>query len=110
METTRTDWQMVEALLAELAVSGAPFASATSQAYRIESYAPGWRVRMASVSASRWIDIEDIQACWSTFERLQTISKDDLLEPGRASSFMFALFGQLSGTVESDDGASLALA
>ena len=109
-ERTATDWPMVEELLAGLASSGDSFASGTSTAYRVESYHPGWRLRITSVNSSRWIDVDDIRSCFETFEKKRTICKADVLEPGRASAFMLALFGQLPGTVEAEDGASLALA
>jgi hypothetical protein len=96
----RTDWATVEALLARLASTHGSFAGSHSQAYRIESYAPGWRLRIEGATSSRWIDVEDIRDCWATFERLGEISKKDVLEPGRASTFMMALFGQLPGVTE----------
>ena len=44
-----------------------------------------------------------------TFERLGKIRKEDVLEPGRASTFVMALFAQLPGTEEAADGAALVL-
>jgi hypothetical protein len=101
--SARTDWQLVEDLLTQLASSHAGFA-----AYRIESYEPGYRIRIAGAASSRWIDIEDIRSCWTTFERLGEIGTADVLEPGRASRFMMALFRQVPGVaeVEDADGAS----
>ena len=100
--STRTDWQLVEDLLTRLASSHDDFAT-----YRIESYEPGYRIRIAGVASSRWIDVEDIRGCWTTFERLGEIRTADVLEPGRASRFMMALFRQVPGVaeVEGADGA-----
>ena len=42
---------------------------------------------------SRWVAVDDIRACWDTFERLGRIRREDVLEPGRCSAFMVELFG-----------------
>jgi len=107
--TTRTHWQMVEDLLERLSADKTGFASSTSPEYRLESYAPGWRVRIESSTSSRWVDVADLRSCWETFERLGTICKKDVLEPGRASTFVMALFAQLPGTEEAADGEKLVL-
>ena len=49
----------------------------------------------------RWVAVNDVRACWETFERLGSVNRADLLEPGHCSAFMFALFAQVEG-VESD--------
>jgi hypothetical protein len=98
-------FEIVERLLDRLVREGGTFASSTSPSYRVESYEPGWRLRIANVNSSRWIDVDDVRCCWETFERLRTIDREDVLEPGRASAFMLALFGQLPGVVEAPDGA-----
>ena len=54
---------------------------------------------------SQWIDVDDVRCRWETFERLGKIDRNDVLDPGRASVFMLALFGQLPGVVEAPDGA-----
>ena len=46
---------------------------------------------------STWIDIENIRGCWETLERLGRIKRSDVLEPGRRSAFMMALFEQVEG-------------
>jgi hypothetical protein len=48
-----------------------------------------------------------VRTCWETFERLGRVRRGDLLEPGRCSAFMFALFAHVEG-VETD-GDSLVL-
>jgi hypothetical protein len=100
-----TGFELVERLLTRLARDGDSFASSTSASYRVESYEPGWRLRIANVNSSRWIDVDDVRCCWETFERLGKIDREDVLEPGRASAFMLALFGQLPDVVEAPDGA-----
>ena len=42
----------------------------------------------------RWTHIRE---CWETFERLGRIRRQDVLEPGRCSAFMVALFAQRPG-------------
>lgn len=96
--SARTDWQLVEDLLTRLASSHDGL-----ETYRIESYEPGYRIRIAGTTSSRWIDVEDIRGCWATFERLGEIGSADVLEPGRASRFMMALFRQVPGVAEVED-------
>jgi hypothetical protein len=102
-------WGDVEELLARLDATGARFSSATSVENRISRYAHGWRVWLETDSGSRWVDVASIRTCWETFEHLGRISRQDVLEPGRCSAFVMALFAQVAGVDESSDGASLAL-
>jgi hypothetical protein len=54
--------------------------------------------------------VASIRACWETFESLGRIRRQDVLEPGRCSAFVMALFAQIAGVVDgSDDGEYLAL-
>ena len=52
---------------------------------------------LESGSQSTWVQIDDVRACFETFERLGRIRRRDVLEPGRHSAFMFALFERLGG-------------
>lgn len=98
---TRPGWGHVEGLIAHLSSSGATFTTATSAESSISQYEPGVRLMLESKRGTTWVAIPDVQACWETFERLGTVSRGDLLEPGRCSAFMFALFSQVEG-VEAD--------
>jgi hypothetical protein len=72
----------------------------------IASYEPGRRLRLESGidrSDSTWIEIESVRGCWETLERLGRIRRQDVLEPGRRSAFMMALFEQVEG-VGSESG------
>jgi hypothetical protein len=46
--------------------------------------------------------VDDIRACWDTFERLGRIRREDVLEPGRCSAFMVELFAHVPGVVDQD--------
>jgi hypothetical protein len=94
-------WDDVHGLIADLCSSRASFASATSAENSISQYEPDGRMMLQSDHGSRWVAVEDVRGCWETFERLGTVRRADLLEPGRCSAFMFALFAQLDG-VETD--------
>lgn len=103
-------WTDVEVLLARLDATGSTFPSATSVHNRVTRYASGWRLMLETDIGSSWVNIASIRGCWETFERLGRIRRRDVLEPGRCSAFMMALFAQVAGVVdEAGDGASLAL-
>ena len=104
-ETATPDWDAVEALLSRLASSRAVFPTSSSSSNWISSYEPGRRIMLESGDSSRWIRVEHLQSCWTTFERLRRIRKDDVMDPGRASAFVMALFAQLPGVrrVERDE-------
>jgi hypothetical protein len=106
----RPAWDDVHGLIAQLCATRANFTTATSAKNSISQYEPGVRLMLESQRGSRWVAVDDVQGCWETFERLGTVSRADLLEPGRCSAFMFALFAQVEG-VEADatDEARLAL-
>ena len=99
-ERVQPDWQTVEELLARLAATGERFPTVTSSSNWISAYQPGWRFRLERQGGSRWIEIASVRGCWETFERLGRICRRDLLEPGRCSAFMMALFQQVAGIRE----------
>jgi len=74
----------------------------------ISSYEPGSRLRLETGTDSTWIDMDSIRACWETMERLGRIKRSDVLEPGRRSAFMMALFAQVEG-IEQDTRGELQL-
>jgi hypothetical protein len=55
---------------------------------------------LESDAGPRWLEIDTIRECWETFERLGRIRRRDVLEPGRCSAFMMALFSQVPGVEE----------
>lgn len=93
-------WHSVEQLLATLAETRAFFATATSRSNWISSYEPGKRLRLETDARSRWIEVEHLKGCWETFERLRRIRRADVLEPGRCSAFVMALFARVPGVHE----------
>jgi len=95
-------WVDVELLLDRLAATGEPIPTAAAPSTRITSYQVGRRVMLESDRGSKWVAVESIRGCWDTFERLGRIRREDVLEPGRCSAFMFALFRQLPGVAEQD--------
>ena len=97
LDSGRPDWDAVESLLVRLAASRATFATATSSGNWISSYDPGRRLRVENEHGGSWIDIDSVRACWETFERLGRIRRRDVLEPGRCSAFVMALFAQVAG-------------
>jgi hypothetical protein len=105
----RTDWEMVEELLAFLARSRAVFPTASSTASWISNYEPGKSLVVESGDQSRRVQVEHVKACWETFERLGRIHRTDVLDPGRCSAFMMALFEQLPGVSVAERGARLVL-
>ena len=101
---SRPDWSAVEHVLEELARTGAVFATHTVPENRITMYSPGRRVMIESGIRSSWVQIEHLRACWQTFERLGRITRHDVMEPGRCSALVMALFAQVSGVREGLDG------
>ncbi len=100
---TRPDWDDVDALLTRLRATQASFATATSSENSISQYEPNVRLMLQSQRGTRWVAVDDVRGCWATLERLGSVSRDDLLEPGRCSAFMFALFAQVEGVEAEDD-------
>jgi hypothetical protein len=90
-------WETVEQLLSRLASTRAVFPTAVASSNWISAYEPGRRLLVESGTQSHWVQVEHIRACWDRFEELGRISRRDVLEPGRRSAFMMALFAQLAG-------------
>ena len=90
-------WEDVEELMAHLCATGRSFTTVTSVENSISQYEPGGRLLLETETGTRWVAVGDVQTCWETFERLGIIRRGDLLEPGRCSAFMFALFAQVQG-------------
>ena len=92
-------WQSVEELLTRLAATASKFPTASSADNWISVYQPGQRLLLENDNGSRWVRIGDIRDCWETFERLGRIHRRDVLDPGRCSGFVMALFAQVDGVV-----------
>ena len=95
-------WADVEQLLDRLVETGERLPSAHGEGATILSYERGHRLMLDSGLRSRWVAVDDIRACWDTFERLGRIRREDVLEPGRCSAFMVELFAQVPGVVDQD--------
>jgi hypothetical protein len=93
-------WGDVERVLDRLARAGEPIATGPTSMTSIGGYEPGRRVLLQSSNGPLWLAIESVRECWSTFERLGRIRRADVLEPGRCSAFMIALFRQVPGVLE----------
>jgi hypothetical protein len=93
-------WEDVEELLGRLVATGEPVPTALAPSTRITRYQQGRRVMLESNIGSKWVAVESIRECWQTFERLGRIRRQDVLEPGRCSAFMIALFRQVPGVAE----------
>jgi len=76
--------------------------AADGEGATILSYHRGRRLMLDSGLRSRWVAVDDIRACWDTFERLGRIRREDVLEPGRCSAFMVELFAHVPGVVDQD--------
>lgn len=103
-QAPRPSWPEVEKVISVLAREKTPFETGTSTSNRITSYERGQRLMLESDSGSAWVDVDCIRECWETFERLGRISRADVLEPGRRSAFMLALFERVSGVEREDAG------
>ncbi len=90
----------VEELLDRLAVTGETIPTAIAPTTTISAYHRGDRVMLEAGTDSRWLAVDSIRECWETFERLGRIRRQDVLDPGRSSAFMIALFRQVPGVVE----------
>jgi hypothetical protein len=105
-ERIEPGWQEVEELLTRLAKTGSKFSTASSARNWVSQYEPGRRLLVENHNGSRWVQIGDIRDCWETFERLGRIHRRDVLDPGRCSGLMMALFARVDGVVAEDvDGA-----
>jgi hypothetical protein len=92
-------WHGVEELLARLARARTEFSTASFAGNWISQYEPGRRLLLENDNGSRWVQVGDIRECWETFERLRRIHRRDVLDPGRCSGFVMALFAQVDGVV-----------
>jgi hypothetical protein len=93
-------WEDVEVVLDRLARTGEVLPSPLGAGSHIASYQRGRRLMLDSQRGPQWVAVEDVRACWETFERLRRIRRQDVLEPGRCSAFMVVLFAQVPGVVE----------
>jgi hypothetical protein len=93
-------WDDVVEVIERLAVTGAVLPTSLGLRNQIASYQRGRRLMLDSAAGSHWVAVDDIRECWKTFERLGRIGRQDVLEPGRRSAFMVALFAQVPGVVE----------
>lgn len=93
-------WEDVEQLLERLAETHEPIPTVFAPTTRISTYQRGSRLRLESDAGSNWLAVDSIRECWETFERLGRIRRRDVLDPGRCSAFMFALFRRVPGVVE----------
>jgi hypothetical protein len=98
-------WKDVEELLEDLAKTRDSFSTVLAPTNKISTYDRGRRLMLESTTmsqtvTSQWVAIASIRECWETFERLGRIRREDVLEPGRCSAFMIALFLQVPGVVE----------
>jgi hypothetical protein len=105
----RPTWATVLDLLSELSSTKAPITGPGGRVYRVERFERDWRVMVVGAGSSRWVDLEDIHGCWQTFERLGRIESEDVLDPGRCSTFMMAMFLQVPG-IDETAGAALSFA
>jgi hypothetical protein len=92
-------WHGVEELLARLAKMRTEFSTASFAENWISQYDPDRRLLLENDNGSRWVQVGDIRECWETFERLGRIHRRDVLDPGRCSGFLMALFAQVDGVV-----------
>jgi hypothetical protein len=105
-ERTEPSWHGVEGLLTRLAKTKSKFSTASATSNWISQYEPGRRLLVENHNGSRWVQIGDVRGCWETFERLGRIHRRDVLDPGRCSGLMMALFARVDGVVAEDvDGA-----
>ncbi len=94
-------WEDVESELRSLAANGDALAVGEARS-RVTGYDVGWRIRVENERGTSWVEIDDIKACWTTFEQQGRIRRRDVLEPGRCSAFMMALFARVPGVRRED--------
>jgi hypothetical protein len=98
--TLPPSWTDVENLLDRLAREGATIPTTPTSTTTIGGYERGRRILLQSGNGPRWLAVESIRECWERFEELGRIRRSDVLEPGRCSGFMIALFRQVPGVTE----------
>jgi hypothetical protein len=94
----------VEKLLDRLARAGATIPITPTSNTTIGGYERGRRVLLQSGHGQLWLAVDSIRECWARFEELGQIRRSDMLEPGRCSGFMIALFRQVPGVTEKHVG------
>jgi hypothetical protein len=96
-------WADVENVLDRLARAGESIPITPTSTTTIGGYERGRRVLLQSSNGALWLAVDSIRECWERFEQLGRIRRSDLLEPGRCSAFMIALFRQVPGVTEEHD-------
>jgi hypothetical protein len=99
----RPRWEDVVEVIERLVLTGAVLPTSVGLDSQIASYERGRRFMLGSEAGSHWVAVDDIRECWKTFERLGHIRRPDVLEPGRCSAFVMALFARVPGVEESID-------
>ena len=102
-------WTDLEKVLDRLARAGSTIAITPTSMTTIGGYESGRRVLLQSGGGSRWLAVDSIRECWERFEELGRIRRSDVLEPGRCSGFMIALFRQVPGVSEKCVGGDIYL-
>jgi hypothetical protein len=95
-------WADVEKVLDRLARGEATISITPTWTTTIGGYERGRRVLLQSSNGRMWLAVDSIRECWERFEELGRIRRSDVLEPGRCSGFMIALFRQVPGVTEED--------
>jgi hypothetical protein len=98
--TLPPSWTDVEKVLDRLARAGATIPITPTSATTIGGYERGRRVLLQSSNGPLWLAVDSIHECWRRFEELGRIRRSDMLDPGRCSGFMMALFRQVPGVTE----------
>jgi hypothetical protein len=107
--TLAPSWAEAEKVLDGLARSGATIAITPTSTTTIGGYERGRRVLLQSGNGPLWLAVDSIRECWERFEEVGRIRRADVLEPGRCSGFMIALFRQVPGITEEHERGSLYL-
>lgn len=93
-------WEDVIEVIEGLVLTGAVLPTSVTLRNQIATYQRGRRLMLNSEAGSHWVAVDDLRECWKTFERLGRIRRQDVLEPGRCSAFVMALFARVPGVVE----------
>jgi hypothetical protein len=93
-------WEDVIEVIEDLVRTGAVLPTSVGLSSKLATYQRGRRIMVDSEAGSHWVAVDDIHECWKTFERLGRIRRQDVLEPGRCSAFVMALFARVPGVVE----------
>jgi hypothetical protein len=96
-------WEDVVEVIERLVLTGAVLPTSVGLSSQIASYERDRRFMLGSEAGSHWVAVDDIRECWKTFERLRHIRRHDVLEPGRRSAFVMALFARVPGVEERTD-------